>query len=196
MGTTSGAGTAHPSGASEFNSGFSGVRVTHSLALCVCFVDRCLSFCPFSYPTTWDALTSTQHALELASNWIKLFNILKGSSGSMTSVVGLPNKSYKPITNTACVRAWICRLQKGCTRLAAQVIKLTSCLPMVGGSLWVLRLLPPLKLVVIICSPISTKQGKFKRRWSTISPISTKQGKLKQRWSVISPILTKQTRNA
>ena len=31
-----------------------------------------------------------------------------------------------------------------------QVIKLTSCLPMVGGSLRVLRLLPPLKLVAMI----------------------------------------------
>jgi hypothetical protein len=29
--------------------GFSGVRVTLSLVLCVCFVDRCLSFCPFSF---------------------------------------------------------------------------------------------------------------------------------------------------
>ena len=28
---------------------FSGVRVTRSLALCVCFVDRCLSFCLFSF---------------------------------------------------------------------------------------------------------------------------------------------------
>ena len=27
---------------------FSGVRVARSLVLCVCFVDRCLSFCPFS----------------------------------------------------------------------------------------------------------------------------------------------------
>ena len=27
---------------------FSGVRVTRSLVLCVCFVDRCLSFCTFS----------------------------------------------------------------------------------------------------------------------------------------------------
>jgi len=32
-------------------------------------------------------------------------------------VVGLPNNSYKPITNTV----WVCarKLQKGCTRLAA-----------------------------------------------------------------------------
>jgi hypothetical protein len=28
---------------------FSGVRVTRSLVLCVCFVDRYLSFCPFSF---------------------------------------------------------------------------------------------------------------------------------------------------
>jgi hypothetical protein len=27
----------------------SGVRVTRSLVLCVCFVDRCLSFCPFYF---------------------------------------------------------------------------------------------------------------------------------------------------
>jgi hypothetical protein len=28
---------------------FSGVRVTRCLVLCVCFVHRCLSFCPFSF---------------------------------------------------------------------------------------------------------------------------------------------------
>jgi len=28
---------------------FSGVRVTRSLVVCVCFVDRCLSFCNFSF---------------------------------------------------------------------------------------------------------------------------------------------------
>ena len=37
----------------------------------------------------------------------------------MSKVVGLPNNSYKPITNTVWVRAWLCELQKGCTRLAA-----------------------------------------------------------------------------
>ena len=45
---TTGAGTAYPSGAPEFTTDFSGVRVTRSLVLCVCFVDRCLSFCAFS----------------------------------------------------------------------------------------------------------------------------------------------------
>ena len=28
---------------------FSGVRVTRTLVLCVCFVDRCLSFCTFFF---------------------------------------------------------------------------------------------------------------------------------------------------
>jgi hypothetical protein len=37
----------------------------------------------------------------------------------MSLVVGLPNNSYKLITNTAWVRVRLCRLQKGCTRLAA-----------------------------------------------------------------------------
>jgi len=37
----------------------------------------------------------------------------------MSWVVGLPNNSYKPITNMVWVRAWPCKLQKGCTRLAA-----------------------------------------------------------------------------
>jgi hypothetical protein len=48
-GGTSEAGTAYPSGAPEITPVLSGVRVTQSLVLCVCFVDRCLSFCPFSF---------------------------------------------------------------------------------------------------------------------------------------------------
>jgi hypothetical protein len=40
--------------------------------------------------------------------------------------------------------------KKGALDLQPQVIKITSCLPMVGGSLRVLRLLPPLKLVAMI----------------------------------------------
>jgi hypothetical protein len=43
------AGTVYPSGALEFTPVFSGVRATRSLVLCVCFVDRCLSLCPFSF---------------------------------------------------------------------------------------------------------------------------------------------------
>jgi hypothetical protein len=43
-GSTSGAGIAYPSGASEFTSICSGVGVTRSVVLCVCFVDV---VCPF-----------------------------------------------------------------------------------------------------------------------------------------------------
>jgi hypothetical protein len=49
MHTTSWVGTAYPSGAPEFTPGFSGVRATRSLVLYVCFVDRYLSICPFSF---------------------------------------------------------------------------------------------------------------------------------------------------
>jgi hypothetical protein len=44
-----GAGTAYPSGAPELTPVFDGVRVTRSVVLCVCFVDRCLSFCTFPF---------------------------------------------------------------------------------------------------------------------------------------------------
>ncbi len=37
----------------------------------------------------------------------------------MSKIVGLPNNSYKPIINTAWIRARLCKLQKRCTRLAA-----------------------------------------------------------------------------
>jgi hypothetical protein len=40
--------------------------------------------------------------------------------------------------------------KKGAFDSQPQVIKLTSCLPMVEGSLRILRLLPPLKLVAMI----------------------------------------------
>ena len=48
-GATSRAGSTYPSGAPEFTLVFNGVCVTRSLVLCVCFVDRCLSFCTFSF---------------------------------------------------------------------------------------------------------------------------------------------------
>ena len=33
----------------HLSSGFSGVRVTRFLVLCICFIDRCLSFCNFTF---------------------------------------------------------------------------------------------------------------------------------------------------
>jgi hypothetical protein len=47
---TSGAGGAYPSSVPDFTPRFfSGAQVSRSLVLCVCFVNRCLSFCPFSF---------------------------------------------------------------------------------------------------------------------------------------------------
>ena len=43
----------------------------------------------------------------------------EGPDGSMSKGIGLPSNAYKSITNTAWVRARLCNLQKGCTRLAA-----------------------------------------------------------------------------
>ena len=54
----------------------------------------------------------------------------------MSQVVGLPNNAYKPITNTAQVRARLWKLQKkGSLDSQSQVIKFTSCLLVVSGSL-------------------------------------------------------------
>ena len=54
----------------------------------------------------------------LCSTPLSIIIIFLGPCGS-TSQDRVPNNSYKPITNTAWVRARLCKLQKGCTRLAA-----------------------------------------------------------------------------
>ena len=51
-GATSGAATSYPAEAHELSKHlpvFSEIRVTRSLVLSVCYLDRCLSFCPFSF---------------------------------------------------------------------------------------------------------------------------------------------------
>jgi hypothetical protein len=47
-GATSGAGTVYPPEHHEFTPVLIRVRVTRYLVVCVCFVDRCFSFCTFS----------------------------------------------------------------------------------------------------------------------------------------------------
>jgi hypothetical protein len=81
----------------------------------------------------------------ITSNGFSFFEKVPG--GSMTWVVGLTNTSYKSITNNA---PGFVNYKKGALESQPQVIKFTSCLPMVGGSLRILRLLPPLKLVAMI----------------------------------------------
>jgi hypothetical protein len=62
-------------------------------------------------------------ALPLSTNLIFWFwncsYSVEGPCVSMSYVVGLPINSYKPITNTAWVRARLCKFQKGCTWLPA-----------------------------------------------------------------------------
>ena len=75
---------------------------------------------------------------------------IEGPGGSISWVIGLPNNSYKPISNTAWVRARLCKLQKGCTRLAAASDKVYQ---LFANGRWFspgTRLLPPLKLVTMI----------------------------------------------
>ena len=109
----------------------------------------------FIFFITFYFLTTHKWCMEITPKYtITIINtlsmLLKGSGGSMNYVVGLPNNSYKRITNTSWVGTRVCKLQKkGALDSQPQVITFTSCLPIVGDSLRVLRLLPPLELVAM-----------------------------------------------
>jgi hypothetical protein len=47
--------------------------------------------------------------------------LIRGPGGSMRKVVG-SNNSYKPIPNMEWVHTRLCKLQKGCTRLAVEIL--------------------------------------------------------------------------
>ena len=61
-----------------------------------------------------------------------------------------PSNNIKSKYTTVGSRPTLQITKKGALNSQSEVIMLTSCLPMVGGSLRVLRLLPPLKLVTMI----------------------------------------------
>ena len=84
---------------------------------------------------------------------------MEAQGGTMSQVVGLPSNSYKPITNIrhAGFASGFVNYKKGAQDSQLQVIKFVNCLPMVGGSLRVLRFLPPLKLVAMIIAEILLK---------------------------------------
>jgi hypothetical protein len=67
----------------------SGVRVTRSLVLCVCFVDHCLSFCPFSFG----------HCVVSSSSIYEHYNI-KVISSSDTEYIGRCKCNYHTIVAT------------------------------------------------------------------------------------------------
>ena len=55
---------------------------------------------------------SIQTHSQVPNNFSQYFNRFPGLGGSVRLVFGLPNNSYKPITNTAWVCALLCNLQK------------------------------------------------------------------------------------
>ena len=78
-------------------------------------------FCFLFCLVTYEHLSTSCLGHVMSCNLSFIFDcpiICEGPGGSMSQVVGLPNNSFKPITNTAWVRARLCKLQKGCTRLA------------------------------------------------------------------------------
>ena len=77
---------------------FSGVRVTRSLVLCVCFVDRCLSVCTFSFGHC--VFRSSQiYGFCLPLNIFKLFFIQKFCYQTMISVLNNLSSSSICITS-------------------------------------------------------------------------------------------------
>jgi hypothetical protein len=66
---------------------FSGVRVTRSLVLCVCFVDRCLSFCPF-FSVPLCCLSFFELRIQIISSGIfKFVSLLFGTSDCCQNVI-------------------------------------------------------------------------------------------------------------
>jgi len=109
------------------------------------------SLCPYSLILCAQQLKQPLLILYLFTNTDvqHIWNI-QGPGGSMSYVVGLPDNSYKPITNTAWVRARLCKLQKGCTRLAAASDKVYQLLAYGRWFSPSTPFLPPLKLVVMM----------------------------------------------
>jgi hypothetical protein len=79
----------------------------------------------------------------------------------------------------AWVRAGFVNYKKGALDSQPQVIKFTSCLPMVGGSLRVLRLLPPLKTgrhdiaEILLKVALNTKYQSIQTRLESTGPLMT-----------------------
>jgi hypothetical protein len=108
MGAISGAGSAYPSGAPEFIPVFSGVRVTRSLVLYECFVDRYLSFSTFSFGHCvvcsssiygfWLPLWYLQTHLRVIM-FVSTFNNISAISWRLVVLVeetGIPGKNHLP----------------------------------------------------------------------------------------------------
>jgi hypothetical protein len=98
---------------------FSGVRVTRSLVLYVCFVDRCLSFCTFSFGHC--VVCSSSNGQPRHGGDRKIFEMMtstlsKGTLGSVASLLattlyqGNPDRSHK-LWNIASSEKYILHMQ-------------------------------------------------------------------------------------
>ena len=146
--------TGATSGAPEFTTGFNWVRVTRSLVLYVCFLDRCLSFCTFFFwPLCclffFDMVSSNSSIGALKVSVIyKLIIKLRRFDWSEYNIIKGHMKAKQHIVRCGFTPSFV-DYKKGALDSQPQVINFSSCLLMVGGSLRVLRLLP-LKLVAMI----------------------------------------------
>ena len=79
------------------------------------YTDNTVNFCNSIFFQTQMAHLHKHTVCKFCSDYflfIFLNKPLKAPDGSMSQVVGLPNNSYKPITNTAWVHVRLCTLQK------------------------------------------------------------------------------------
>ena len=135
MGAISGPKTGYPSGAPEFISCFRGVRVCLSCLITCLHVFCFVLLCPLWFPHSHDVRTPNSFVGARVAQWVR--------SLDLTAQINL-----SPIRHG--FAPGFVNNKKGALDSQPQVIRFTSCLPRVGGSLRVLRLPPPLKLVDVI----------------------------------------------
>jgi hypothetical protein len=140
MGATSGTGTTYTSGAPSC---FNEVSVIWSLALCVCFVDRCLSFCHFSFGHCVFCSTSIYEFL-LPIGIFKLF-LHARRIGMSTWSYGSWMYNYLYNQCISSLKLWSSFNLAHGQVYNNNVIKFVSNLQQDGGCLRVLRFHPPIK---------------------------------------------------
>ena len=114
-------------------SAFSGIRVTRSLVLCAVLCRSLFVLLSFFF---WP--------LCCLSFYLRIL---------ITPLVSLPSSYYILIKVLFCIITFVVMylvMWREPQTMGKKLIKFTSSLPMVGGSLRVLRFLPPLKLVAMI----------------------------------------------
>ena len=95
------------------------VKLT-DISLCGCSHTETHQSMGISETCEFDWIKTNEHRLQDFNR--KLYQtsyIRRTRVAQMSQVVRSPNNSYRPITNTAWVDTLLCKLKKGCTRLAA-----------------------------------------------------------------------------